>query len=579
MKDKLQGLLQKHWGYSKLRPAQEEIIEAVLQNRDVLAVLPTGAGKSLCFQLPSLCRPGLVLVISPLIALMQEQVAELQARHISAAALDATLPLSEVEWVLRQAASGKLKCMYLSPERLQQATFVEKLARLPIHLLTVDEAHCVSAWGHDFRPAYSLIGSIRQYLAGRPLLALTATATTTVRAEIIRSLQMQDVLHLQQSLERSNFSYSVFCTKKKAKKAQEILSAVDGPAIIYAPTRKSTETWSRQLQKAGLSTAAYHAGLSITRRNNFEQRWTQNKTRVLVATSALGMGVDRSDLALVIHVCVPESLSSYYQETGRAGRRGQKAYAVLLYDSADLKQAAELVENRIPTTALIRRVYQALGNYYKIAVGSGAYYTQSFDIKHFTSTYRLPRTETYYALQWLLAEEQILLSDGARQRPMLRILVDKATLYKAEVARPELALLTQGLLRRYGGRLYDEPCFIDESEVAERTGQSRKTIQQQLKRAQKAGLIHYSRPTEGMQITFLSTRKETSQLPLNTKAMQQRQASLLAAHEAVREYLSEKNICRQQALLTYFGEKSEACHRCDLCQIASSTSKNKASTT
>lgn len=565
MENTLIDLLKKHWGYDTLRPEQEEIIAAVLEGKDVLALLPTGGGKSLCFQLPALYRPGLALIISPLIALMQEQVADLQKRKIAAAAIFATLPRSEVEWTLEQAAANHLKCLYLSPERLSQTAFVERLSQLPVNLLAVDEAHCVSVWGQDFRPAYGRIGSLHKHFAAAPILALTATATPQAQAEIISALKMRTPLLVRRSLQRHNLSYSAFCTEKKGQKLQEILSAISGPALIYVPTRQGSQQWAKSLQKAGLQAAYYHAGLSTWRRRGLQQRWMQNKLRILVATSAFGMGINKEDLALVVHMYVPESLAAYYQEAGRAGRAGQKAYAVLLYSQEDLARAQALAAHRVPDETHTRRVYQALGNYYKVAVGSGAYYSHSFDFEHFIHTYRLPRRATYYALQRLLCEEQIQLIQEGYKATQVRMLVDKVTLYRAEIARPALAMVMQVLLRCWGGRLYTERCTIDESALAYKVGISRKRIREELLYAHKAQLLQYLPPSDGPQLIFLESRIDATLLRLNTKVMQDRKEALLLSHEAVSNYLEVSISCREQALLRYFGEASSPCNRCDRC--------------
>ena len=566
MDSRIHTLFKKYWGHPQLHTAQKKVIEAVLKGRDVLAILPTGAGKSLCFQLATLCKPGLALVICPLVALMQEQVARLQQKGIPAASLEASLPNTEVQWLLEQARNNRIKCLYLSPERLRQEIFLQEVTHLPINLLVVDEAHCVSTWGQDFRPAYGRIGAVRKHLARCPLLALTATAPNAVQQDIIHFLQMQDTFLIKRSLLHPSLSYSVFLTKQKIQKLTEILAAVPGPALIYVPTRHSCAEWSKHLQQAGLSAQGYHAGLPAQQKNRLAQQWMTNKTRILVTTNALSMGMDKADLSLVIHVYVPESLTAYYQETGRAGRRNQKAYAVLLYDDEDIKQAQQLAQLRIPNETFTRRVYQALGNYHKIAVGSGAYYTSNFDFDHFTHTYRLPRKETHYALQRLLCEEQIQLTESRYGPSKIRLLVGKTTLYKAEIAKPTLALLTQALLRQHGGRLYDELCNIDENKLAAQLDQSRKIVRKQLKMTEKMGLIQYLPPNDKPQITFLTPRTDASSLPLNTEAMRIRQTAILSAATAMHDYLTNIHTCRAQILLAYLGEKSSPCGRCDLCK-------------
>ena len=567
MDDRLIELLNKHWGFSELREEQREVIEGLLLGRDVLAILPTGAGKSLCFQLPALYLEGLTLVVSPLVALMQEQVSRLQQAGIGAGAMDVTLPTSEIRWMLTQASRAKLKLLYTSPERLQHPEFRASLLGLPIRLLVVDEAHCISSWGHDFRLSYARIAPLRDELDDSvPLLALTATAPPRVETEIKDSLRMREPLVVRRSLRRESLSYSVFCTSQKAEKLKEVLSAVPGPALVYAPTRKSSETWRRQLHKAGLSVEAYHAGLSAQQRERLADRWNKNKTRILVATSAFGMGIDKKDLCLVVHVYVPESLSAYYQEAGRAGRRGQKAYAVLLYQKEDLEQAALFTKDRIPEEGLTRRVYQALGNYYKIAVGSGAYYSHSFDLEDFSRTYRLPSKKAYYAIQNLVREGYIGFNEAGSHFSRLRIVADRASIYKEELRAPLFSLLLRALLRRHGGRLYEELLRVDERALARSTQEGQASVRRQLEEARRGGLLQYIPAMEGPCVSFLVPRYEASQLPLDVEAMRARAEALLEQAGYVSEYLGAESGCRERILLSYFGEEASACMRCDLCR-------------
>ena len=567
MQDKVYELLKKYWGELTLHSAQVSIIEAVLKRQDVLAILPTGAGKSLCYQLPALCVSGLTLIVSPLLALMYDQVSSLQRRGIAAAAIDLTLPEREIDNIFARASVAGIKCLYVSAERITDPHFLDAIRKLPIDILVVDEAHCISVWGHDFRPAYQSLHLLRAHITSPPIVALTATATSAVEEDIRKVLQLRAPCYLRQSMFRKEIMFSVHKTSNKLQKACEVLSTVKA-ALVYVPTRAATTSWSNRLRRFNLSVGAYHAGLSLRVRERLQDQWIGNKLRVMVATSAFGMGVNKRDLDLVLHLCVPQSLSSYYQEAGRAGRARQLSKAVILYHTDDLRWAQKVLSLRYPSLTFIQRVYQALNNYYKIALGTGNFSSYPFDIEAFTKTYYLPVKEAYYALQQLVYSGRIQFSEPYGRSSVLRLLVDRKTLYNYELHRPRFAWLMETLLRKFGGKLFTESCHFQERNI--QRDLPAKEIRQLLLAAKDAGIAYYFAYTTQTYVTFLMPRCEVEHL--NLQGMRKQQQYAVREQQYVCNYLQEEKTCRVRNLLSYFGEEISPCKTCDLCQSHTTSS-------
>ena len=392
-------VLVKYWGYPAFRPLQEEIISAVLSGKDTLAILPTGGGKSVCFQVPALVMDGLCLVVSPLIALMQDQLNQLIKKGIPAESIYTGMSVPAIKTILHKAAAGELKFLYVSPERLETRLFNEYLPYLPIRLIAVDEAHCISQWGYDFRPAYLNISEIRKLKPAVPMLALTASATAEVLQDIIQKLNLHDAGIFRQSFERPNLSYSVFQVESRTSRLVQILQKVPGTAIVYCKTRKKTREYAALLEAHKIQAACYHAGLSQEERKLRQENWILNKVRVMVCTNAFGMGIDKPDVRLVIHTDPTDCLENYYQEAGRAGRDGKKSYAVLLYHKGDLDDLQQLPEQRYPSMDIIRKVYQSLANYLQLPSGIGEDVSYAFDVHDFIKKFNLPLLQVIYAMQ------------------------------------------------------------------------------------------------------------------------------------------------------------------------------------
>ena len=467
MDDARYHLLKKHWGYTSFRPLQEDIIDSVLQGHDTLALLPTGGGKSLCYQLPALLLEGLCLVVSPLIALMKDQVQQLNDRHLRAACLTAGMSSDTVTAVLNNALSDSLKFLYVSPERLRQRRFIEHFRHMNVGMIAVDEAHCVSQWGYDFRPPYLLIADIRAYHPSVPLIALTATATPAVADDICQRLLMKDCHRFQSSFIRSNLAYMVIHDSDKNRRLLRIVTRATGTGIVYTRSRRGAQSTAHFLEGSGLSATFYHAGLPAAERDRRQADWMSGKYRVMVATNAFGMGINKSDVRFVVHMDMPESIEAYFQEAGRAGRDGQKAYAVILTDESDPTRLKRDFDTSYPTLCYIRNVYRALCNFYHIPVGSGADTQFNFDIEALCRTYDFTPREFYSACQFLEREGLISIPEREDSSSILHIPIARDELYRFQVDHQRLGDLLQVLLRMYPGLLeVDVP--VDERKISAR---------------------------------------------------------------------------------------------------------------
>ncbi len=559
-------ILQQYWQYSAFRPLQEDIIQSVLAGQDTLALLPTGGGKSICFQVPALLKPGICLVVSPLIALMKDQVEQLHKRNIPAVAIHAGLNKHEIDIALDNCVFGSIKFLYLSPERLQTDIFRERVKRMQVNLIAVDEAHCISAWGYDFRPAYLQLAALREILPNISVIALTATATEIVKKDIQEKLLFRNGQVFQQSFARANLSYSCLFTEDKNSRLLGILNNVTGSAVVYVRSRRQTVETAKWLQGRGILAGSYHAGLSHTDRSRAQQQWIDNKLRVIVATNAFGMGIDKPDVRLVVHLDLPETLEAYYQEAGRAGRDERYAYAVILVGPPDAEDLTAKITEAHPPVDALKRVYQALANYYQLAVGSGEMSTFDFQIEDFTRTYQLKALETHHAIRKLEAEGLLQLSEAYYSPSKVLFAVGHEELYKFQVAHPEYDVLLKTLLRVYGGNIYTAFVKIAERQLSKYLNIPETAVRKALQQLHQRGIVEYVPQREAPQLLFTTPRYSAENIPLNTKKLTQLRTTALEKALAVQQYLQTTNRCRTQLLLAYFGEISDqACRICDYC--------------
>ncbi|MEN9570076.1 MAG: hypothetical protein RL172_1307 [Bacteroidota bacterium] len=560
------NILKKYWGYDCFRPLQQEIIEAVLNNNDVLALMPTGGGKSICFQVPALAQDGICLVVSPLIALIKDQLENLKKKGIPALAIYSGMSFLEIKKTLQNAAYGNYKFLYVSPERLQTNLFKEYLPALHINLIAVDEAHCISQWGYDFRPSYLQIADLRQQLPKTPVLALTASATPAVQQDIgSRLLFKPGAAVFQQSFERPNLSYSVFSVAAKQNKLLEILTNVKGSSIVYCRSRKHTKEVAELLLAHNIAANYYHAGLSSDERNIRQQSWVLNKTRVMCCTNAFGMGIDKPDVRVVVHYDVPDCLENYYQEAGRAGRDGKKAYAVLLYTSREIQQLEEQANNRYPEAGTVKQVYVALMNYLQVAAGAGENCSYDFDLAGFTQSFKLNLVEAMYAIKTLEQEEIVTYNESFFKPSVVAFTCGRQSLEAFEKDHPSFSAIIKGMLRSYEG-IFDFPVTISESRLAQLTGLNASTVLAQLQQLTRLGIIEYQPQKDKPQITLLLNRMYADSFRINLTNHLQRKAHYISRLSAIKAYINDTSNCRGKIIGNYFGDDDISnCGICDTC--------------
>ncbi len=560
------AILQQYWGYSAFRPLQEDIIDAVLARHDTLALLPTGGGKSICFQVPAMMREGVCIVISPLIALMKDQVEQLKNRGISAVAIYSGMNAREIDFHLDNCVFGNVKFLYVSPERLKTDLFLERARRMQIGLLAVDEAHCISQWGYDFRPPYLQITDFRAEIPEVNVIALTATATEPVKQDIQDKLQFQRAKVFQKSFARANLSYSAFYEEDKDRRLLKTLAGVPGTAVIYVRSRKRTRLIAKKLQSKGISADYYHAGLTSEERATKQDAWIAGKTRVIVATNAFGMGIDKPDVRLVVHIDLPDTLEAYYQEAGRAGRDEKKAYVVVLYDQNDLDRLTKRIDISFPSLDFIQLVYQNIANYLKVAVGSSHLSSYDFDLARFSETYQLHSVKVFYAIRRLAEEGLLQLNEGFFQPSSVHFRVEYQELYKFKVANASLEPVINTLLRIYGGELYANYVSISESQLAQLLQTSVNSVMKKLKNLHEREIINYLPRKDQPQLVFMTPRHDARQLPLSDTRLKEKKELYAAKVKAVTHYVSHPVRCRTQLLLAYFGENYPVeCGVCDHC--------------
>ncbi len=564
--DVIHKILSTYWKHKEFRPLQEDIIKSVLAGHDTLAILPTGGGKSVCFQVPAIALEGLCIVITPLIALMKDQVLQLIAKGIPAAAVHSGMHQQEVDITLENGAKGKYKFLYVSPERLKTELFLERAKRMKIILIAVDEAHCISQWGYDFRPPYLQIADFRNTIPNVPIIALTASATPEVKKDIVSKLQFKNEKLFQKSFTRDNLSYSIFMEEHKEQKLLSILNRVAGSSVVYVRNRKRTKEIAEFLNRHNISADYYHAGLEHNERNERQEAWINNSKRVMVATNAFGMGIDKPNVRTVVHMDVPDSPEGYYQEAGRAGRDGELAYAVLIYNKGDIENLNENLEVSFPEVNFIRKVYQSLANYYKLAVGSAYLASFDFDLELFTQTYQLPYRQTYYAIKKLESEGFIQLNEAFFAPSKVFISIDPSSIYEFQVANPGLDKLLKTLLRTYGGELYANFVGISEKQIGRNIEAHYTKVIDGLERMAKLGVIIYDKQKEKPQIVFTTPRQDAGKMAFNLVLYEKLKSTATLQVSTMIDYVSQSALCRNSFLLKYFGETPTVnCGKCDVC--------------
>jgi ATP-dependent DNA helicase RecQ len=558
-------ILKKHWGFEQFRPLQQEIVQAVLDGFDTLALLPTGGGKSICFQVPALCMEKLCIVVSPLIALMKDQVENLQKRGIQAGMIASTMQQLEVEITLDKALNKELQFLYVSPERLNTARFTEFLSTSEVGLIAVDEAHCISQWGYDFRPAYLEIAAVRKIKPKVTIIALTATATPQVCTDIEVKLQFKNNKRFKKSFSRSNLAYVVRETENKNGQAFNILKKIPGCSVVYVRNRKKTREFSEWLNNQGISSSYYHGGLDGVTRSLRQQLWIDDKVRVMVCTNAFGMGIDKPNVRTVIHLEPSDSLEAYFQEAGRAGRDEKKSWAVLLVDKADSSEMENRFNMQFPGFDLIKSIYNLIGNYLQIPVGAGEELCYDFDLLDFSNRYKLKPNITLNAIKFIEKEGLFTFIENNYSPGKLIFLIDKEAVYQFEFQHPNFEFFIKTILRSYGGTFHDF-VPINEKEIAERIGINEIEVIEKLKFLDKNGIIKYQPYKDKTQIYFNLSRQHPDRLPLSAKNFQQKKENAKLRNDKMLQYFTNNKICRSVQLISYFGEENPIkCNKCDVC--------------
>lgn len=559
-------LLKKYWGYDTFRPLQEDIINSIVQGNDTLALLPTGGGKSICYQIPALLKEGICLVVSPLISLMKDQVQQLHDHGIRAACLVSGTNSTEQEIIFNNCIHGNVKLLYVSPERLQQRVFIEHFRQMKVAMIAVDEAHCISQWGYDFRPCYLEIARLRVYIPTVPIIALTATATPEVVADIQRQLMFRPHSRLfQTSFERSNLAYMVFHEMDKEGRLLRVIRKIGGCGIVYVRNRRRTREMAELLTHNGITAAYYHAGLDPKERDVAQERWMRGEVSVIVATNAFGMGIDKPDVRYVIHMDIPSSIEAYFQEAGRAGRDGRKSYAVMLYNDADLETLQQNFELSFPSRQKISAIYRAICNYYQLPIGSGENCQFDFDLEGLCGTYHINVLELFNATRFLEREGLLLLPEREESESKVYVPIRREELYRFQIDQPKYSDLLLLLLRLYGG-LFTDFTPISERLLARRMYMDVEQVTSMLLHMDALKVIIYQPKKKKPQIVFSSPRIDDKDLYLSDRNYKDLKEQANRRKDAMMAYVSAERGCRSNMLLSYFGETSTStCGVCDLC--------------
>ena len=577
-------ILREYWGYDDFRGIQKEIIESIGSGHDTLGLMPTGGGKSITFQVPALCSDGTCIVITPLIALMKDQVMNLHRHGIRAAAIYSGLSREEIVTILENCIFGEVKILYVSPERLSSELFRTKLRHMKVSFITVDEAHCISQWGYDFRPSYLEIADIRKDLPNAPVLALTATATPLVVEDIQEKLStgnhskskpLSSFNVFKMSFERKNLAYVVRRAADKRDELIHILNSVKGCAIVYARSRRRTKEVSDMLNEAGISATFYHAGLETVTKDERQRAWQNDKIRVMVATNAFGMGIDKPDVKLVIHIDCPDSLEAYFQEAGRAGRDGFKAYAVLLYNDADHRKLDKRISDTFPDKDYVKKVYEHLAYFYQVGVGSGYHATFEFNIDKFCHSFHHFPIQVDSALKILNRAGYIEYTEEQDNQARVMFTIGRNDLYRLESNSPNEEKVITALLRNYGG-LFVDYNFIDESFIASQCDLKPQQVYLILKSLNEKHILHFIPQKKTPYVRYLQRREDTEYIQIPPVVYEERKEQFRQRIHAMIEYATTDNICRSRMLLRYFGEtESHDCRQCDVCLSENHDSTNE----
>jgi len=558
-------ILKKHWGYDAFRPMQEEIVTSVLHGNDTLALLPTGGGKSICFQVPALCLEGVCIVITPLVALMIDQVEHLVARNIPAIAVHSGMSRHEIDLAFDQCTNGNIRFLYVSPERLTTRKFAEVARFLKVCIIAVDEAHCISQWGYDFRPPYLKIADIRPYFPEVPVLALTATAVPQVVKDIQQKLNFRKPNVLQKSFSRPNLAYVVAYEEDKFGKLLKICKSVQGPGIVYVRNRRLTREIAEYLVSNNISASYYHAGLDAATRNRRQHAWMKEEQRNIVATNAFGMGIDKPNVRFVVHFDLPDTLEAYFQEAGRAGRDGKKSYAVLIHNKADILDARHMFEMSWPEADMIRRIYQSVGNYFQVAVGSGRDTVFDFNLNEFCDTYKFKPLIAYSALKILEREGLIAVDDAFENSSKVLFLAGKEEIYRFQVEHAEFDKLIKVIMRSFSG-VFSTFVPVNEPDIARKLNLQTHDITKMLQKLHLMRVIEYIPQRKGTQLAFTCERMASDDIGFTNEVYYNRKKEAARRIENVIRFVSSSVACRSQVLLEYFGEKNAPrCGICDTC--------------
>lgn len=558
-------ILKQYWGYDSFRGIQEDIICSIGNGQDTLGLMPTGGGKSITFQVPALAKPGMCLVVTPLIALMKDQVQNLKSRGIKATAVYSGMTREEIVITLENCIFGDYKFLYISPERLDTEIFRTKLKSMNVSMITVDESHCISQWGYDFRPAYLKISQIRELLPGVPVLALTATATPEVVDDIQKQLGFSTPNVFRMSFERKNLAYIVRRTDNKAEELLHILQSVTGSAIVYTRSRKRTKETAQWLNTNGISATFYHAGLSNDDKDTRQKSWVSGQQRVMVATNAFGMGIDKPDVRLVVHIDMPDSPEAYFQEAGRAGRDGLKAYAVLLYAKTDKSIMSKRIADTFPEKDYIRKVYEQINYYYQMAMGDGLGCTKAFNIDEFCRNFKHFPIQVDSALKILTRAGYLEYTDEQDNASRVIFTLRRDELYYINEKDPDTEKLIRVILRSYTG-LFSDYAYIDEDTLAKRSGLTRQQVYSILITLTRQHVLHYIPGKKTPYIIYTRERQDSDRIVLSKEVYEDRKASYEKRIKAMIDYADTDDKCRSRMLLYYFGEKNEHnCGQCDVC--------------
>ena len=562
----LEDILKKHWNYDAFRPQQLAVIESILAGKDTLALLPTGAGKSICFQVPTIYQRGICVVISPLIALMQDQVKDLVSKQLKAVLVGSQLSANEESIVFKEIEAKKYQFIYCSPEKLAQKHFQTLLSHLPIQLFAIDEAHCISQWGYDFRPSYRKLDFLKKTFPSIPILAMTASAIPLVQQDMLKQLGVPNATLITDQFLRPNLSYQVRKETVKLFVLKNLLKEITGSVIIYCNTRNNVAQLTTMLTSYGFSVAGYHAGMELAARKHAQEQWMQDQIQVMVATSAFGMGINKTNVRAVVHYDIPGSIEQYYQEAGRAGRDGQPAKAILLYQQNDLDYWNQLQEKKIPPIPVIKKVFQDLADFVQLPVGMGELQQFLFDFDSFCIQFKWDKIIARNALQWIEQEGHVKFSPSSFKPTLVQVIENRISIQLFEKQYPTSGFVLQTLLRTYGGIL-DSPQFINEGVLAKLFQRDTTFVQTQLKLLQQYGMISLEQKANQPIVQFKWNRASAEFMTLNLDQYQARKMAFEDRIQAMRDYLAKRTIqCRNVFLAEYFGEKApQTCGICDLC--------------